>query len=161
MSPLGTSARTSTGAGIITTTVLVLLFGNQAFAEWVDRHAHDNTWGFFLRTLAWPRWAFGPANGSTAAVRTLIANDLRAILLIVFVAAVLGMSASSISRGAGAFFVGWFALILASAVAAMLTAFITANSSLLGALLTARAASSYGLFVGWIVGIAVAAAKKG
>src|SRR4051812_31583595 len=86
-------SRTPTAAGTVATAVLVLAFGNQAFTEWEDRHAHNNTWGFFLRTLAWPRWAVGPSDSSNAAVRVLIANDLRAILLIVFAAAILAMSA--------------------------------------------------------------------
>ena len=50
-------ARTATGAGVFATALLVLLFGNQAFTEWVVRHTDGNTvWGWFLRTLSWWRW---------------------------------------------------------------------------------------------------------
>ncbi len=51
--------------------------------------------------------------------------------------------------------VGWGALILGSALAAFVSAFVTADASLLGAFDAAAAGSGYGLFAGWIVGIAV------
>jgi hypothetical protein len=154
--------RTATAAGTIVTLALVLIFGNQAFTEWVGRHTHaDTVWGWFLRILCWPTWAFGPSNGSTAAMRTLLAHDLRAFLLIVFVAAILAVTAKSIAGGAGAFVLGWAALVFASALAAFLTAFITSETSWLTAFADASSGSAYGLFVGWIVGIAVAGAKSG
>jgi hypothetical protein len=47
-----------------------LAFGNQAFTEWVDRHQSTNTvWGWFLHTLAWPKWlltAFHAAEAASA-----------------------------------------------------------------------------------------------
>jgi hypothetical protein len=154
-------ARTATGAGVIASVLLVLFFGNQAFTEWVARHTTSNdVWGFFLRTLTWPAWAFGPRDSSTGAMRDLLAQDLRAILLIVFCALVLGISAKSASGG-GAFVLGWAALIFGSALAAFLAAFLATNSTWLGALGAASVASAYGLFVGWIVGAAVATVKGG
>jgi len=154
-------ARTVTGVGVLTTVVLVLVFGNQAFTEWVDRHQSTNTvWGWFLHTLAWPKWAFGPTDNSSAAMRRLLANDLRALLLVLFVAVILALAAKTVTGGAGAFFLGWMALILGSALAAFLTAFILSNPSLLSAFHAAEAASAYGLFVGWIVGAAVTTAKS-
>jgi hypothetical protein len=153
--------RTLTGAGVLATAVLVLAFGNQAVTEWVSRHTHaDTVWGWFLRQLTWPSWAFGPRNNSTGAMRDLLAQDLRALFLIVFVAIILALVAKSVSGGAGGFVIGWAALIFGSALAAFITAFIIANPSLLGAFSAAAAASAYGLFVGWIVGIATATAKK-
>jgi hypothetical protein len=143
------------------TVILVLVFGNQAFTEWVFRHTNASTvWGWFLRILTWPAWAFGPRDSSTAATRDLLAQDLRAILLIVFVALVLGVSAKS-ATGGGAFVLGWASLIFGSALAAFLTAFIASSSTWLGAFGAAAAGSAYGLFVGWIVGAAVAGAKGG
>jgi hypothetical protein len=154
-------ARTATGAGVIITVILVAVFGNQAFTEWVTRHTNGATaWGWFLRILSWPAWALGPVDNSSAAMRNLLAEDLRAILLIVFVALVLGISAKS-ATGGGAFVLGWAALIFGSALAAFLTAFIAANASLLGAFAAAAAASAYGLFAGWIVGAGVAAGRGG
>jgi hypothetical protein len=154
--------RTVTGVGVLATAALVLLFGNQAVTEWISRHTNPSTaWGWFLRQLSWPAWAFGPANSSNSALRTLLANDLRALFLIIFVAIILAICAKSISGGAGQFIIGWASLIFASALAAFLTAFIISNPSLLEALNRAAAASAYGLFVGWIVGIATSTAKAG
>ncbi|HEX6869920.1 MAG TPA: hypothetical protein VF163_02380, partial [Micromonosporaceae bacterium] len=103
--------RTIAGAGVIATTVLVLLFGNQAVTEWIPRHTSPNdVWGWFLRTLSWPSWAFGPRNDTSAAMRDLLAHDLRALFLILFVAVILSIVAKSISGGGGAFFLGWSAL---------------------------------------------------
>jgi len=153
--------RTVTGAGVIATAALVLLFGNQAVVEWIPRHTSEDTvWGWFLGILSWPAWAFGPSDDSSAAMRELLANDLRALFLIVFVAAILGLVAKSITGGGGGFVLGWAALVFASALAAFLTAFIFTNPTLLDAFSRAALGSAYGLFVGWIVGIATATAKK-
>src|SRR6266508_1996682 len=112
------------------------------------------------RTVARPRWAVGPRNGSNAAMRELLAQDLRALLLILFVALILGVAARSVSGGAGGFILGWSALIFASALAAFVTAFIISNPTVLSAFESASAGSAYGLFVGWIVGILTATAKS-
>lgn len=147
--------RTVTGAGVIATAALVLIFGNQAFTEWAQRHATGNSaWSFLLRELAWPAWAWGGRSS-----QTLLAMDLRAALVVAFVAAILGLTAKS-AAGASAFLLGWSSLIFASALAAFLTAFIFANPTFVGALVAAGTASAYGLFVGWIVGIVVAATGK-
>jgi hypothetical protein len=154
--------RTLTGAGVIATAALVLLFGNQAVTEWIVRHTSaDTVWGWFLRKLSWPAWAFGPRNDSAGAIRDLLAQDLRALFLILFVALILGLVAKSVSSGGGAFLLGWSTLIFASALAAFLTSFIVSNPTFIGALEAAAAGSAYGLFVGWIVGILTSTAKKG
>lgn len=128
--------------------ILVLAFGNQAFTEWVPRHTRPGTVGnWFLSTLAWPAWA-------VSGHRDVLAHDLRAVLLLGFVAVVLLLAARQ-STGAGAFVVGWGALILGSALAAFVAAFVTADASLLSAFGAASAGSAYGLFTGWIVGVAV------
>ena len=153
--------RTVTGVGVIATAILVLLFGNQAVVEWVHNHTTANTvWGWFLRVLTWPHWAFGPVDGSSSAMRRLLADDLRALLLILFVAVILALVSKAVNGGLGGFVLGWAALIFASALAAFITAFIITNPSLLGALEVAAAGSTYGLFVGWIVGAAAATAKS-
>jgi hypothetical protein len=154
-------SRTRTVSGVITTAALVLLFGNQAVTEWVPRHTNGNTiWGWFLRWLTWPAWAFGPRDDSAGAGRAVLADDLRALLLIAFVAAILALVASSVSGGAGGFLIGWASLIFASALAAFLTAFILSSPTFIGAMTAAAAGSAYGLFVGWIVGITTAGSKK-
>ena len=148
-------ARTATGAGVIATLILVLVFGNQAFTEWVSRHtAGDTVWGWFLRVLTWPAWTLT----STASVRDLLAQDLRAVLLVVFVALVLAFAGRSVS-GTGGLLLGWAALIFGSALAAFVTAFLATHSSWLGAFEAAGDGSRYGLYAGWLVGIAVAGFK--
>ena len=158
MSPVLTRARTSTGAGVITILVLVLAFGNQAFAEWADSHAKAPTaWDLFLRTLSWPRW-FITSGGNAS--RDVVAFDIRALLLIVLVAVIIGMAGANVVGGMGAFILGWFSVIVGAAIAALLTAFLTTQASFYNALLAAASASVYGLFVGWIVGIAAAATRR-
>jgi hypothetical protein len=158
MSPVLTRARTSTGAGVIATLVLVLAFGNQAYVEWASSHAQGaNAWDLFLRTLAWPKWFI--TSGGTAS-RDVVAFDIRALLLIVLVAVILGMAGGNVTGGMGAFILGWFSLIIGAAIAALLTAFLTTDASFYNALTAAAAASIYGLFIGWVVGIAAAATRR-
>lgn len=158
MSPVITRARTSTGAGVIAILILVLAFGNQAFAEWANRHATEkNAWDLFLATLSWPKW-FVTSGGNPS--RDVVAFDIRALLLIVLVAVILGVFGANVAGGGGAFLLGWFSVILGAAIAGMLTAFLTSDSSFYNALLTAAQASVYGLFVGWIVGLAAAATRR-
>jgi hypothetical protein len=70
------------------------------------------------------------------------------------------MAGASFVGGGGAFVLGWFSVIIGAALAAMLTAFLTTTASLYTALLDAGAASMYGLFVGWIVGLLTAATRR-
>ncbi len=153
--------RTVAGAGTLATAALVLLFGNQPMTEWVGNHATNSSsaWDWYLRMLTWPRWAVGPTDGSGDAMRRLLADDLRAILLVAFVAIILAFVAKSVTGGAGGFFLGWSAVVFGSALAAFLTAFIISNPSILNAFSVAAAGSAYGLFVGWIVGAVTAGAK--
>jgi hypothetical protein len=153
-----TRARTSTGAGVIVTLVLVLAFGNQAYVEWAASHAQGaSAWDLLLRTLAWPKW-FVTSGGNAS--QDVVAFDLRALLLIVFVAVLLGIAGANLVGGTGAFILGWFSLILGAAVAALLTAFLTTDASVFNALQAAASASIYGLFVGWVVGFAAAATRR-
>lgn len=153
-------ARTPVGAGVIATAALVILFGNQAVTEWVARHTNPNNFGgWFMSKLTWPAWLISPDQQKGFDFRDVLAYDLRAVFLILFVALILGMVAKAIAGKGGAFFLGWSALIFASALSGFLTAFILTDATLLKALNAAQAGSAYGLFVGWIVGIATAAAK--
>jgi hypothetical protein len=153
-----TRARTSTGAGVIAILILVLAFGNQAYTEWASRHAQgQSAWELLLRTLAWPKW-FVTSGGNAS--RDVIAFDIRAVLLVALVAVILGIFGTSTVGGGGAFMLGWFAVILGAAVAGLLTAFITTDSTAFNGLRTAADASVYGLFVGWIVGILAASTRR-
>jgi hypothetical protein len=158
MSPVITRARTSTGAGVIAILAMVLAFGNQAYADWADKHAQGtNAWELLLRTLSWPRWYLTSGGNAT---RDVIAFDIRALLLVVLVAALLGMIGADILAGGGAFVLGWFSVIIGAALATLLTTFLTTNATLYNALLSAQAASAYGLFVGWIVGLLTMATRR-
>ncbi len=153
--------RTVTSAGVIATAALVALFGNQAVTEWVARHTSGDTLlGWFLRVLSWPSWIFLPREGAANPIRDLLFFDLRAILVIAFVAVILAWVGKGVSTGGAAFVIGWAALILGAALAAFLAAFILSNPTLLGAFTAAAGGGTYGLFVGWIVGLVVGSTAK-
>ena len=158
MSPFIKRAHTSTGAGVIATLVMVLAFGNQAYVEWADKHAQGaNAWELLLRTLSWPRWYLTSGGNAT---RDVIAYNVRALLLVVLVAAMLGMVGTNVLAGGGAFVLGWFSVIVGAALATLLTTFLTTNATLYNALLSVEAGSAYGLFVGWIVGLLTTATRR-
>lgn len=159
-----TSSRysTATGTGTLTAVVLVLAFGNPAYVDWVRDNTNENTaGGWFLRLLAWPAWRFD----SDEPVRDLIAADIKAILLIALTALFLAaLTNSQLSRARGSIsqlLAGWAAYIFAAALAGLLTAFIQTNPSLLSAFQAAGAGGIYGLFVGWIVGLAALGGRRG
>ncbi len=145
--------RSAAGTCAIATLVLVLAFGNPAYVDWANRNANtDTASGLFLRTLAWPTWHLEPANGSGAAIRDLLAADLKAILLILLVAVLVG---ATITRsGFGAFVIGWGCTMLAAGIAGLLAAFLAHDASLHGAMLAAVGGAGYGLLVGWLIGLA-------
>lgn len=158
MAVLTKRARTHAAAGTIVMLILVLVFGNQAYAEWADKHEQgQGALALFLRTLSWPRWSV--TSGSSAA-RDFIAMDLRPVLLIVFVAALIGLTHHAAADWLGGLVVGWFAVILGGALAALVTALITTNATFYGSLLAALEAAGYGLLVGWIVGIVLGRVKR-
>ena len=153
-----TRARTHAAAGTIVMLLLVLVFGNQVYAEWADKHAQGpSAWQLFLRTLSWPRWSV--TSGSSTA-RDLIATDLRPLLLIIFVAALIGLTHHAVTDWIGGLVVGWFTVILAAGLAGLLTALITTGATFYSALLTALQAAGYGLLVGWIVGIVLGRVRR-
>jgi hypothetical protein len=150
-----THRRTATGVGTLVAFVLVLVFGSPIFVDWVHRNTRaDTAGGLFLRTLAWPAWSFS----SNAAVRDLLAADLKAILFIVFVAVFLTVLAGAeLSRARGGladFFSGWGAVIFAAALAGFITAFLSVHAGLYMALLWALGGAQYGLITGWIIALA-------
>lgn len=153
----GGRVRTATGTAVIAALILVIAFGNPAYVSWSKEHAANDAWGFFLRLLAWPEWSFS----SDQSVRTLLANDLKAILLIVFTGLFVSLLAGSSARGsASQFFTGWGAYMFAGALAGLIAAFVQAGASLLGAFTWASTGVTYGLFTGWIVGLATFGAKR-
>ena len=150
-----TRRRTATGVGTLVAFILVLVFGSPIFVDWVSQNTRaDTAGGLFLRTLAWPAWSFN----SSSPVRDVLAQDLKAILFVLFVALFLSMLAGAeLSRARGSIadiFNGWGAVIFAAALAGFLTAFLSMQSGLYVALLWALGGAAYGLITGWIIALA-------
>jgi hypothetical protein len=157
-----TRGRTSTtGAGVLTALILVLAFGNPAYVDWSRDHPDANSaGGWFLRLLAWPAWNFD----SDDPVRDVLSRDIKAILVVVLAALFLAaLPGTQLARARGTlsqFFAGWSAFIFAGAFAAFIAAFILTNPTLLAAFQAAGSGAGYGLFTGWIVGIATLGARS-
>jgi hypothetical protein len=152
---------TATSIGTLIALVLVLIFGSPTYVHWVTANTNPNTaGGLFMRTLAWPAWSFD----SHVAVRDLLAQDLKAILLVAFTALFLTLLAGAeLARARGtfaAFFTGWAAYIFAAALAGLIAAFVSAQAGLYTALLWATGGAAYGLIVGWIIGLAQMGARR-
>jgi hypothetical protein len=141
---------------------LVLVFGSPWYRDWVnDNTDADTAGGWWLRQLAWPAWRID----SDDSLREIIVQDLRAILVVVLTLLFLYLlPGSQLARARGTlsqFFAGWAAYIFAGGFAALLTTLFLANPSLLGAFRSAGDGATYGLFVGWIVGIATLGGWRG
>ena len=154
--------KTATGAGTLAALFLVLVFGSPFYRDWVTDNTNENTaGGWFLRLLAWPAWRFDSGDS----IQDIIADDLRAILVVVLAAVFLYLLVGTqLARARGTlsqFFAAWGAYIFAGAFAALLTTLIRSNPSLLGAFQAAGAGATYGLFVGWIIGIAALGGWRG
>jgi hypothetical protein len=154
--------RTVSSAGTVVALVLVAAFGNSAYREWANAHtSNDNAGGFFLRQLTWPAWTFD----TSLPVRDLIAADLKALLLIGFTALFLSLLAVAPGWGVrgivSAIVAGWAAFLFAAAFAGLIAAFFGVDASLLTAFSWAASGAVYGLFVGWIVGLATLAFRRG
>jgi hypothetical protein len=150
-----TRRNTATGVGTLVAFILVLVFGSPIFVDWVEHNTRpDTAGGLFLRTLAWPAWSFN----ADAPVRDVLAQDLKAILFIIFVGLLVTLLAGAeLSRARGTFadlVNGWGAVIFAAAVAGFITAFLSVHADLYAALLWALGGAAYGLITGWIIALA-------
>jgi hypothetical protein len=159
---LGNRYKSAPGAGTLAALILVLVFGSPWYTDWVLKNTNENTaGGWWLRTLAWPHWTFN----SNDSLRTIVVDDLRAILLVVLTLVFLYLlPGSQLARARGTisqFFAGWAAYIFAGGFAALLTTLFLANPSLPGAFRSAGDGATYGLFVGWIVGLATLGGRRG
>ncbi|GIE98037.1 hypothetical protein [Paractinoplanes rishiriensis] len=159
---LGNRYKSAPGAGTLAALILVLVFGSPWYADWANENTNPNTaGGWWLRLLTWPRWSFD----SSDSLREIIVGDLKAILLVVLTLLFLFLlPGSQLARARGTisqFFAGWASYIFAGGFAALLTTLFLANPSLLGAFQAAGNGASYGLFVGWIVGLATLGGYRG
>jgi hypothetical protein len=159
---LGNRYKTAPGAGTLAALILVLVFGSPWYSDWVrDNTKTDTAGGWWLRQLAWPHWTFDTSD----TLRSIIVADLRAILLVVLTALFLFLlPGTQLARARGTtsqFFAGWAAYIFAAGFAALLTTLFLANPSLARAFIAAGEGATYGLFVGWIVGLATLGGRRG
>ena len=159
---LGNQYKSAPGAGTLAALILVLVFGSPWYAEWAIKNTNPETaGGWFLNLLAWPRWSFD----SDDSLRQIIVGDLKAILLVILTAVFLYLlPGSQLARARGTisqFFAGWASYVFAAGFAALLTTLFLANPSLVEAFRAAGNGASYGLFVGWIVGIATLGGYRG
>ena len=159
---LGNRYKSAPGAGTLAAFILVLVFGSPWYSDWVNKNASTTSaGGWWLHLLAWPHWEFN----SNDSLRTLLVGDLRAILLVVLTLIFLILlPGSQLARARGTisqFFAGWGAYIFAGGFAALLTTLFLKNPSLLGAFQSAGSGASYGLFVGWIIGLATLGGYRG
>ncbi len=154
--------KTAPGAGTIAALILVLVFGSPWYADWAEANTNPETaGGWWLRLLTWPHWRFD----SDDSLRSILIADLKAILVVVLTLLFLYLlPGSQLARARGTisqFFAGWASYIFAGGFAALLTTLFLANPSLLGAFRTAGEGATYGLFVGWIVGLATLGGRRG
>jgi hypothetical protein len=159
---LGNRYKTAPGAGTLAALILVLVFGSPWYRDWASDNTDPETaGGWWLRLLAWPAWRID----SDDSLREIIVQDLRAILVVVLTLVFLYLlPGSQLARARGTisqFFAGWAAYVFAGGFAALLTTLFLANPSLLGAFRSAGDGATYGLFVGWIIGLATLGGRRG
>ncbi|MEV6341751.1 hypothetical protein [Actinoplanes sp. NPDC051851] len=152
---LGNRYKTAPGAGTLAAFILVLVFGSPWYGDWVADNTDAGTaGGWWLRLLHWPSWTFDTSDS----LRDVIVGDLKAILLVVLTALFLYLlPGSQLARARGTisqFFAGWASYVFAGGFAALLATLFLTNPSLLGAFNAAGNGAAYGLFVGWIIGLA-------
>lgn len=154
--------KSAPGAGTLAALILVLVFGSPWYANWAAHNTDPKTaGGWFLRLLAWPAWRLD----SNDSLQDVFAADLKAILVVVLTALFLYLlPGSQLARARGTlsqFFAGWASYIFAGAFAALITTLIKSNPSLVGAFQAAGDGAEYGLFTGWIIGIATLGGWRG
>ena len=145
--------RTHPGVATLVAFVLVAIFGSPAYVHWAAKQGTHNAGDVFLHELAWPSWNFS----TDQSIRTLVADDLRAVLVVVLTFVFVSVLAPAVSNGwrgaLGRIFAGWGGFIFAGAFAGLLSAFIVKDATLLGALGGAEGGGVYGLLIGWLIGL--------
>jgi hypothetical protein len=158
---LGEGSKSAPRAGTIAALILVLVFGSPWYTRWATGHTNPSTAvGWWLRLLSWPRWQFD----SHESLRAIIVGDLRAILVVALTALFLVLlPGSQLAKFRGTlsqFFAGWASYIFAGGFAALLTTLFLQNPTWLGAYSAGGSGAAYGLFVGWIVGLATLGGRR-
>ena len=144
--------RSRSFTGTVTTAILVAAFGNQWVSDWIGKHiTGDNVVTWLVHQLTAPSWSVS-FSGSDAELRSVVAQDVKAVLTVVLVYVLLVSFRKTFPEGFAGFILGWSTLIFASALAAFAASFVAPGATVLGALNATGPAALYGLFVGWIVG---------
>ncbi|GIH11813.1 hypothetical protein Rhe02_98800 [Rhizocola hellebori] len=146
-------SRSATGSIAITLAGAILIFGNRAFVEWVERRAPSGTFGRFLEVLTWPRWSIFPIEG-----RDVLTDDVRAVSVVVMAVVIfasLGRSASltriaALSRG-------WISTMLAAMSVGFLGSLLADNEMVPHAWAATWPAITWGLCFGILAGLSAAA----
>ena len=159
---LGNRYKTAPGAGTTAVLILVLVFGSPWYRDWAaDNTDPETAGGWWLRLLGWPAWRIDSGDS----LREVVVQDLRAILVVVLTLLFLFLlPGSQLARARGTvsqFFAGWSAYVFAGGFAALLTTLFLANPTLLAAFRSAGEGATYGLFVGWIIGLATLGGRRG
>lgn len=159
---LGNKYKSAPGAGTAAALILVLVFGSPWYRDWAANNTDPATaGGWFLRLLGWPAWFIDSGDS----LREILVQDLRAILVVVLTALFLFMlPGSQLARARGTisqFFAGWSAYIFSCGFAALLTTLFLANPTLLRAFESAASGATYGIFVGWLVGLVTLGGRRG
>ncbi|KKK04796.1 hypothetical protein [Micromonospora sp. HK10] len=145
---------TAAGTGALAALLLVGVCGSPMYAGWVRDTDPNGAGGWFLQLLAWPAWQLHADDPS----RSVLATDLRAVLLVVLAVALLYLRpAAQVARVQGSasqFLSGWAAYVLAAGFSALLSALLGPDGSLLAAFQGTGTGVTYGFFAGWIIGLA-------
>jgi hypothetical protein len=145
---------TAAGTGTLAALLLVGVCGSPLYVGWVQHTDPNGAGGWLLRLLAWPAWRLHADDPS----QSVLATDLRAILLVILAAALLYLlPASQVARVQGTasqFLSGWAAYALAGGFTALLAALFGPGGSLLAAFQATGTGVTYGFFAGWIIGLA-------
>jgi len=148
--------KTVPAVAAIAALILVLAFGNAAFHDWAYQQNGHSAAGLFWQTLAWPSWRFSTSDS----IRNLLADDLKAVLLVFFAYVFVALLTASAAAKGGLFLSSWAGYIFAGAFAGLLAAWLQEHATLYTALVWAAGGAVYGLIVGWIVGLVVVVAKR-
>lgn len=154
--------KTATGAGTLAALLLVLIFGSPWYGDWVNEAVDERTGlGWWLHLLHWPAWTVD----SSDSVRGVIVGDLRAILVVVLTLLFLTLlPGTQLARARGTIaqlLSGWAAYVFAGAFAALLSTLFYTDPNLLGIFGASSGGAAYGMFVGWIIGVATLGARRG
>src|ERR1051326_5018383 len=151
------SNRVKTHPGIcaLVALILVAIFGSPAYVHWAAKQGSGNAGDIFLHELAWPSWTFS----TDASIRSLVADDLRAVFVVVFtyvfVAALAPAAAGGWKGALGRLLAGWGGFVFAGAFAGLIAALIKGAGFTTALVGTGGAVGGgvYGLLIGWIVGL--------